>query len=177
MNLILNLCGRTCKVPQAPTLFRRGFAHRKATIVPNAGAGPPFGETLSFRPDAKFRFAEFRPDLRGQGGSAAGRERPRCQKGKPVIFFLQQIFLLAKFCNVFPHIKGFAFCVTTFGFSKNSCTPLYYNKNRHQSKDNQQRKKASQATKKESRRPGNRKSEKAARGRAKVPVAPTTKER
>ncbi len=33
-------------------------------------------------------------------------------------------------CNVFPLSKGFAFCVTAFGFSKNSCTPLYYNKNR-----------------------------------------------
>ena len=45
----------------------RGFAHRKTTIVQKSGAGPDFCEyAFRFRPDAKFAFGEFRPDLRGQ---------------------------------------------------------------------------------------------------------------
>ena len=56
------------------------------------------------RPDAKFRCAEFWPDLRGQGGSAAGRERPLCLKGKPGCFPCNR-FSFGKVLQRFPLSK------------------------------------------------------------------------
>ena len=45
-----------------------------------------FAKTLRFSDQARFCLRQNRSDLRGQGGSAAGRERPRCLKGKPGCF-------------------------------------------------------------------------------------------
>ena len=49
----------------------RGFAHRKTTIVQKSGAGSDFCEyAFRFRPNAKFAFGEFWPDLRDKPRTA-----------------------------------------------------------------------------------------------------------
>ena len=80
------------KVPVAPTLFRRGFAHRKTTIVQKSGAGPDFCETYF-----------------GSGQTACGAPARRKIRLWRILAGLEETtvvrFALAKLCNVFPLFK------------------------------------------------------------------------